>query len=167
MRTPSNEDPSNRTERRMRDNVIRSARPFVLGVSASDAHAVANRLIYLMLTGSGFTVVNLGVCTPLEEFADAQAEHSAAAVLIGSVNGHAVDDLRLLPELRRIGRLDCPVIFGGRPSIEARKYPAARRQLRELGVDYLLSTAAELPSVLDAVLDASGGRARGVQCSMT
>ena len=74
-------------------------RVVILGVAASDAHAVANQLIAMMLRQQGFVVVNLGVCTPLEEFAEATRAHpQAEAVLIGSLNGHAYEDLKDLPD---------------------------------------------------------------------
>ncbi|GLZ39385.1 cobalamin-dependent protein [Actinokineospora sp. NBRC 105648] len=136
----------------MRDTTFRPRRALVLGVAASDAHAVANRLIHLMLTEQGFRVRNLGVCTPLAEFADAAAELDAAAVIIGSVNGHAVNDLADLPGLRAMGRLACPVVFGGRPSIEVGGAATGRARLRELGVDHVLDRAEQLPALLDSIL---------------
>ncbi|SDD36613.1 cobalamin-dependent protein [Actinokineospora iranica] len=139
----------------MGDTAFRSRRRLVLGVAASDAHAVANRLIHLMLVQQGFRPHNLGVCTPLAEFADAAADLDAAAVIVGSVNGHAVEDLRGLPDLRRMGRLRCPVVFGGRPSIDAAGHPAARARLRDLGVDHVLDRPEELPAVLDSILSAA------------
>ena len=60
-------------------------RLLILGVAASDSHAVANILIARYLRGLGFEVVNLGPCTPVAEFARACRDHPAAeAVLIGS-----------------------------------------------------------------------------------
>lgn len=47
----------------------------ILGVAASDSHAVANHLIAHALRGLGFEVENLGTCTPVEEFAEACERH--------------------------------------------------------------------------------------------
>jgi methylaspartate mutase sigma subunit len=142
----------------MANTVNRSARPFILGVAASDSHAVANKLIEITLKGAGFHVHNLGVCTPLSEFARRQRELDAAAVIVGSVNGQAVDDLSELPALRNAGWLDCPVVFGGRPSINELEHAAARRRLRELGIDHVLETMDELPDLLDSILVAAEAR---------
>ncbi|MFT7839801.1 cobalamin-dependent protein [Saccharothrix sp. BKS2] len=129
-----------------------TGRTVILGVAASDAHAVANRLIAMQLTGHGFTVVNLGVCTPLTEFATALLEHpEAEAVLIGSVNGHAVTDLADLPRLRAAGLLDRPVVVGGNLSVGSRKDGRAAERLRELGVDHVLTDATELVLLLDVL----------------
>ncbi|MEU1407864.1 cobalamin-dependent protein [Streptomyces sp. NPDC005728] len=122
----------------------------ILGVAESDAHAVANHLIATQLREHGFTVVNLGVCTPLREFADALDEHPhAEAVLIGTLNGHAHTDLAELPTLRAAGRLRRPVIVGGNLSVGSRKSDDDRRRLRELAIDHLVDDANQLLLLLD------------------
>ncbi|GIG90341.1 cobalamin-dependent protein [Plantactinospora endophytica] len=127
-------------------------RTVILGVAASDAHAVANQLICRLLRAHGFHVVNLGVCTPLHEFADAlDAEPAAEAILIGSVNGHAYADLRDLPELRRQGRLDRPVVLGGNLSVGAHKRSADLDRLTALGVDHIVTGLSELLPLLDTL----------------
>ncbi|MFI6448455.1 cobalamin-dependent protein [Kitasatospora sp. NPDC050543] len=122
----------------------------ILGVAESDSHAVANHLIRMQLIEHGFTVINLGVCTPLSDFADALELHpEAEAVLIGSLNGHAHQDLRTLPELRAAGRLGRPVVVGGNLSVGSRKSEADLQRLYDLGVDHLLPDANELVLLLD------------------
>lgn len=129
----------------------------ILGVAESDAHAVANRIIAESLRLEGFTVVNTGVCTSLTEFCDAyRAWPDALAVAIGSVNGHAYDDLRELPTLRARGLLACPVILGGNLSVGPRTTARDHRRLRGLGVDHLLEDATQLPDLLHALAAARG-----------
>ena len=129
-------------------------RVVILGVAASDAHAVANQLIAMMLRQQGFVVINLGVCTPLEEFAEAYRAHpQAEAVLIGSLNGHAYEDLKDLPQLRSAGQLACPIIVGGNLSVGSHKGPETANRLRALGVDHILDTADELPVLLNRLAD--------------
>ncbi|WP_031468482.1 cobalamin-dependent protein [Sciscionella sediminilitoris] len=128
------------------------SRTVLLGVTASDTHAVANQLICRHLRGHGFHVVNLGVCTPLTEFADAlDREPDIAAVLIGSLNGHAYEDLRELPELRRKGRLRRPVILGGNISVGAHKQAGDRLRLATLGIDHILTDVDSLLPLLDTL----------------
>lgn len=130
-------------------------RTVILGVAVSDAHAVANQLIAMHLRDHGFHVVNLGVCSPLTSFADAFDAHpDAEAVVIGSLNGHAADDLRDLPALRAAGRLRCPVIVGGNLSVGSHKSRLDRTRLYELGIDHILEDPYELPLLLDLLRSA-------------
>jgi methylaspartate mutase sigma subunit len=126
-----------------------TVRTVILGVAASDAHTVANHLIADSLRRSGYVVINLGVCTPLADFADAYRRHpDALAVAIGSTNGHAYDDLRELPDLRARGELTCPVIVGGNISVGSRKAAGHRQRLLDLGVDHVLSDVEDLYPLL-------------------
>lgn len=127
-------------------------RLLILGVAASDAHAVANRLIAMQLERAGCQVVNLGTCTPLTEFADALRRHpDAEAVLIGSVNGHAHADLQDLPMLRARGELRVPVIVGGNLSVGSHKTGDAVARLLDLGVDHVLADPADIVPLLDSL----------------
>ncbi|MFI9584384.1 cobalamin-dependent protein [Streptomyces sp. NPDC052236] len=130
----------------------RDERLVILGVAASDSHAVANHLIAMRLRLDGFVVINLGVCTPLEEFAEAlEAYPGAEAAIIGSLNGHAYEDLRRLPALRRSGRLRVPVVLGGNLSVGSRKTDTHIRELRALGVDHIVEDPDDLTALLDAI----------------
>ncbi|MER5432064.1 cobalamin-dependent protein [Streptomyces sp. NPDC002588] len=125
-------------------------RTVILGVAASDSHAVANQLIAHFLRGLGFDVVNLGTCTPVEEFAQAYREHpEAEAVIIGSLNGHIHEDLRGLGQAKETGRIGCPVIVGGNLSVGSRKDPSAHERLYALGADRILARPDGLPALLD------------------
>jgi methylaspartate mutase sigma subunit len=111
----------------------------VLGVAASDAHVVANHLIAMYLRRLQFEVVNLGACTPTEDFMRAASRASdLVAVLIGSLNGHALEDLADLPRLRQQYRIAAPVLVGGNLSVGAIKDDRVARELRALGVDMVL-----------------------------
>ncbi|GAA0670652.1 cobalamin-dependent protein [Streptomyces thermocarboxydovorans] len=125
-------------------------RTIVLGVAASDSHAVANHLIAHSLRALGYHVVNLGTCTTVEEFAEACERYpSAEAVVIGSLNGHVHEDLRGLDRVKREGRITCPVIVGGNLSVGSHKDASAHERLFAAGVDHILSDASELPELLD------------------
>lgn len=129
---------------------VNAPRQLILGVAASDAHAVANQLIAKMLRQRGFGVINLGVCTTLEEFAAAcEANPWAEAMIVGSLNGHAYEDLQGLAELKRAGRITCPVIVGGNLSVGSRKGTDDEARLRELGVDAVLTDPYLLPETLN------------------
>lgn len=120
----------------------------VLGVAASDAHAVANHLIAYSLRAAGYDVVNLGTCTPVSEFAAAARQRpETLAVIIGSLNGHVHEDLRDLRE----AEIECPVIVGGNLSVGSQKDSSALDRLYALGVDHILSQPDQLPPLLERI----------------
>jgi len=121
----------------------------ILGVAASDAHVVANHLIALQLRFLGYTVLNLGPCTPVSDFLDcAERNPDAIAIVIGSVNGHAVEDLRPLRAARDAGLVPWPVIVGGNLSVGSTKTGQEADHLYALGVDRVLTSIEELFEVL-------------------
>jgi methylaspartate mutase sigma subunit len=121
----------------------------ILGVAASDSHAVANHLIAYGLRAEGYRVVNLGTCTPVSEFAQACQENPRAlAVVVGSLNGHVHEDLHDLSAAQRDGLITCPVIVGGNLSVGSHKDGSSVSRLRELGVTHVLSDPQELMVIL-------------------
>lgn len=124
----------------------------VLGVAASDAHVVANHLIAMYLRHQGFEVVNLGACTPTEAFMQAASEATGlVAVLIGSLNGHALDDLADLPALRQRYGISAPIMVGGNLSVGAIKNDQVIADLHALGVDVVLQHPRQVVGALDAL----------------
>ena len=123
------------------DGVSRDSRrgTIVLGVTVSDAHVVANHLIAMYLWRQGFEVVNLGACTPTKEFMETASRVSdLTAVLIGSLNGHAREDLADLPQWRAHYGITAPVVVGGNLSVGAVKGEQVARDLHALSVDMVL-----------------------------
>lgn len=121
----------------------------VMGVAASDAHVVANHLIAMYLRRLGFNVVNLGACTPTEDFMRAASScDDLVAVVIGSLNGHALDDLADLPTLKLQYQVTAPIVVGGNLSVGAIKSDEVLEKLTALGVDCVLSHPAQLIDAL-------------------
>lgn len=129
-----------------------SSNTVILGVASSDAHVVANHMIAYMLREAGFEVVNLGVTTPLQEFGEAYREHGdVLAIAIGSLNGHAYDDLQNLPLIAELYGITCPVIVGGNLSVGSRKDAADAQKLLALGVSKILANPRELLAELQSL----------------
>jgi methylaspartate mutase sigma subunit len=122
----------------------------ILGVAASDAHIVANKLIEMALTDHGFNVVNLGACTTIDEFCQAYVQNKPVlAIVIGSLNGHAVNDITGLALAKRQYKVTCPVIVGGNLSVGSQKDSSIHQELYGLGVDVILHSPLELIAVLE------------------
>lgn len=124
-------------------------RVIILGVAESDAHVVANKLIEYELSLSGFRVINLGACTPVQEFVDAfQSNPYADAMVIGSLNGHAYEDLKSIRDAKEHLLIGCPIIVGGNLGVTRDQAAKVKEELLLLGVDYVLDDAAALPLLL-------------------
>ncbi|MEW6055797.1 MAG: cobalamin-dependent protein [Bdellovibrionota bacterium] len=122
----------------------------ILGVTESDAHVVANHLIAYQLRTNGYEVVNLGPCTSVAEFAEAYCWNpDASALVIGSLNGHALGDLKELLQYKEEGKIRCPVILGGNLSVGADKNRKDLEKFFEIGVDVVLDSINELLPALE------------------
>lgn len=134
----------------------------ILGVAGSDTHVVANHLIAHMLRENGYNVVNLGACTPLRDFMEAYTQHQdAIAIVIGSLNGHAKDDLRGLQELKQQYGVSCPVILGGNLSVGSQKELGLEEYFKALGVDIVMNRPELLTQHLHA-LSAAGSTSNAI-----
>lgn len=132
----------------------------VLGVAASDAHVVANHLIAMFLRRQQFDVINLGACTPTEEFMKAASNaNNLAAVLIGSLNGHALEDLADLPRLKQRYGITAPILVGGNLSVGAIKSDDVVNALLALGVDMILQHPNQIVKALHILHERADARA--------
>jgi methylaspartate mutase sigma subunit len=124
----------------------------ILGVAESDAHAVANQLIAYHLRSHGFAVLNLGACTSIGEFADTCGQHpEALAVVIGTTNGHALEDLQALRQAKDRLEISCPVILGGKLWIGSNKPIDIEERLAALGVNYIIDRPSDLVRLLESL----------------
>ncbi len=68
------------------------AKVVVLGVIGIDTHSIGIWVLKYGLSEAGFKVVDLGVAVSQEEFINAAIECKADAILVSSLNGHAMFD---------------------------------------------------------------------------
>ena len=113
----------------------------VLGVAESDCHAVANQMIASYLRNLGFDVVNLGVCTSVECFMQAYQTYPVAlAIAIGSLNGHAMEDLKDLGALKEAYQVTCPIFLGGNLAIRGLDVLDVESRFLSLGVTAIMKS---------------------------
>jgi methylaspartate mutase sigma subunit len=125
--------------------VQREGLSVVIGVPGDDVHVVANKVAEALLTALGYEVVNLGVLVPVAAFVEAAGEVDAAAVVLSSLNGHALANCGELPrELERAG-LQLPVYLGGNVSVGRQDWDPVERRFYDLGFARLFPPHATLP----------------------
>jgi methylaspartate mutase epsilon subunit len=117
----------------------------VLFGTHSDAHAVGNYIADKILKENGYNVINLGVCTALEELSECLSNTVGVEVLvIGSNNGHCYEDLKGLKSILLHHRLDCPVILGGNLTIRDECIDDVLPRFSALGVTEVVESLDDL-----------------------
>lgn len=122
----------------------------ILAVTESDAHVVANQLIAFQLRQNGYNVINLGACCSVQEIKQAYDENSdTIAILIGSLNGHACEDLKDLPTFSH--KIHCPIILGGNLSVGSKKHLNEHEDFYKLGVSTVLQSHLQVLPLLESL----------------
>jgi methylaspartate mutase sigma subunit len=125
----------------------RSAPAVIIAVTESDVHVVGNRLLEMALLKEGFRVINLGVCTSTQDLVEAyRSNDNIIAIAIGSINGHAGQDLSGFGQLRRDYQISCKIFFGGYMEVgrRARMEDFSEDRLEVFGIDEILDDIPQL-----------------------
>jgi len=131
--------------------MVRAYRPrVVLGVPGDDVHVVANRMAHRLLTALGFAVNNLGVMVTETELVDAVSD-GVDAVILSSINGHALGNCGEVPALlSRLG-IDVPVYIGGNLAVGVQSWPLVQRRFLDLGFQRVFTSGESLPCGLATI----------------
>jgi len=104
-------------------------------VIGSDAHVVGITILEQAFSAAGFTVVNLGVQTSQEEFAEAAVAHDADAVLVSSLYGHAEQDCQGFHQVLEGADVDALTYIGGNLAVGQDDWAQTRETFEALGFD--------------------------------
>ena len=93
----------------------------VLGTVKGDIHDIGKNLVAIMMTGSGFEVVDLGVDVPAEKFLAAAQEHRPQIIGLSALLTTTMMEMGKVVEAVKGSTLDVKpdVIVGGAPVTEA------------------------------------------------
>ncbi|ARS90690.1 methylaspartate mutase subunit S [Natrarchaeobaculum aegyptiacum] len=124
----------------------------ILGVIGSDAHVVGITILERAFEAAGFDVVNLGVQTSQQDFADAAIDHDAEAVLVSSLYGHAKQDCEGFHELLlEEGLEDVTTYIGGNLAVGQDDFEETRRFFRNLGFDRVFDSETDPEEAIEAL----------------
>ncbi|WP_247731590.1 methylaspartate mutase subunit S [Halovivax limisalsi] len=123
----------------------------VLGVIGSDAHVVGITILEQALGAAGFDVINLGVQTSQEEFAEAARVHEAEAVLVSSLYGHAEQDCQGFHELLAEEGLDVVTYIGGNLAVGQDTFDGIRSTFEDLGFDRVFDSETDPEEAIAAL----------------
>lgn len=93
----------------------------VLGSVRGDLHDIGKNLVEILLTGAGFTVVDLGVDVPLKKFVAAVREHNPIIVAMSALLTTTMPAMKeVIDALGSAGLRDqAKILVGGAPVTEA------------------------------------------------
>lgn len=128
----------------------------ILGVIGSDSHAVGITILDHALTEAGFNVINLGVQASQEDFLQAARKHSAGAVLVSSVYGHAKQDTEGFIDLLEGSDLDAVTYIGGNLSVGQEPFEEAESRFRERGFDRVFDPTTNPEDVIETLTEDLG-----------
>ncbi|RQG86197.1 methylaspartate mutase subunit S [Natrarchaeobius halalkaliphilus] len=123
----------------------------VLGVIGSDAHVVGITILEQAFSAAGFDVVNLGVQTSQEEFAEAAVAHDAGAVLVSSLYGHARQDCQGFHDVLESAEIDAVTYIGGNLAVGQDDFERTRETFRELGFDRVFDSETDPEEAIAAL----------------
>ena len=124
--------------KRIRKRLTSKKNTIVIGVSKSDVHVMPNLLTHQLLDELGFQVINLGACTTVDEFVSAYANNqNVKAIIISSLNGHALKDLEGFNKEKKKYNIICPVFLFGNLSVGSIKPNDLVSKFNLLGIDYV------------------------------
>jgi 5-methyltetrahydrofolate--homocysteine methyltransferase len=101
----------------------------VLGTVKGDIHDIGKNLVSIMMSGSGFEVIDLGIDVPLEKFLAAAAEHKPQIIGLSALLTTTMMEMGMVIEAVKTSSLSPrpKVMIGGAPVTEA--------FAREIGAD--------------------------------
>jgi methanogenic corrinoid protein MtbC1 len=113
----------------------------VIGTVKGDLHDIGKNLVAMMLKGSGYRIIDLGIDVSAEKFAAAAKEHGASIVALSALLTTTMIQMKNIVEAVRATGLGIPVIIGGAPvtkeyadEIKAQGYaPDAASAVEEVG----------------------------------
>ena len=126
-------------------------RTVVLGVIGSDAHVVGITILEQAFSAAGFDVVNLGVQTSQEEFAEAAVAHDAEAVLVSSLYGHAEQDCQGFHDVLDASGVDAITYIGGNLAVGQDDFEETRATFEELGFDRVFDSETDPEEAIAAL----------------
>lgn len=131
-----------------------ASKPFgkvVIGTVKGDVHDVGKNIVAMMLSSTGFQVVDLGVDVPLEMFLEKIREGRPEMVAMSCLLTISMDETRnIIEEIRRAGLRDgVKIMVGGRP--------ITKEFAEEIGADAYASNAAEAVRIARSLLESHRG----------
>jgi len=122
----------------------------VVGTVSGDVHDLGKNIVVMLLKGSGYNVIDLGVDVPVEKFVEAIKEHDAPLVGMSVLLTGCQDSMKDSIAAIRAAGLNAAVLIGGNYVDEMVK--------DNVGADFFGKSASDAVNVAKKVFEDIGGR---------
>lgn len=130
----------------------------ILGVIGADVHAVGIQILEYAFREAGFTVVNLGVMVPQEEYIEAAVEAAADAIIVSSLYGHGELDCRGLREkCDEAGLKDILLYVGGNIVVGKQPFAEVEKRFLAMGFNRVFGPGTSPEAAIAALEEDLGG----------
>ncbi len=121
----------------------------ITGTVGKDAHVIGTKILSRALRDAGFSVVELGILTPPEEFIQAALDHKADAILMSSLYGMGENDVQGFKEkCIEAGLKDLLLYIGGNLGVGRHDFKEVEERFKKLGFDRVFPPAADVKAAI-------------------
>ena len=121
----------------------------ITGTVGKDAHVIGTKILSRALRDAGFSVVELGILTPPEEFVQAALDHKADAILMSSLYGMGENDVQGFREkCLEAGLKDLLLYIGGNLGVGRHDFKEVEERFKKLGFDRVFPPAADVKAAI-------------------
>jgi methylaspartate mutase S subunit len=121
----------------------------ITGTVGKDAHVIGTKILSRALRDAGFTVVELGILTPQEDFIKAAIENKADAILMSSLYGMGENDvLGFKEKCVAAGLVDLLLYIGGNLGVGKHDFKDDEAKFKKLGFDRVYPPASDVKAAI-------------------
>lgn len=122
----------------------------VTGTVGNDAHVIGTKILSRVLREEGFTVVELGILTPPDEFINAAIESDADAILMSSLYGMAeLDVVDFKAKCVEAGLEDVLLYIGGNLGVGRHDFADDEKKFLAFGFDRVYPQETDIKEAIE------------------
>jgi cobalamin-dependent methionine synthase I/methionine synthase I (cobalamin-dependent) len=138
-------DPNSKTQQR---------RKIVLATVKGDVHDIGKNIVGIVLSCSGYEIIDLGVMTPCHTILDAAAEHKADIIGLSGLITPSLDEMVTVAREMQRRNLKVPLLIGGATTSKIHTAVKIALKYKNAAVVHVLDASRSVPVVAALIDDA-------------
>lgn len=133
-------------EQALAANNIKSKGTVVIGTVKGDLHDIGKNLVAMMMKGTGYKVIDIGVDIPAEKFVDEAEKHNADVVCMSALLTTTMTYIKtVVDEFEKKGLRNKYILMAGGA-------PVTEEYVKEVGADYYSKDAVGAAELLSEII---------------